>query len=97
LQRSGQRCNPPSHSDIAGVNYRKSPERPLRSDEQRRTFTDSDGVYWDVREVKNPDYDRRGGACLIFESANAFRRVRNYPANWHELTERALVDLSNGQ
>jgi hypothetical protein len=79
------------------VNYRKSPERPLKANEKRRTFSDQDGVYWDVREVKATDYDRRAGSCLIFESANSFRRVRNYPPDWHELSEEALRELSNGQ
>ena len=79
------------------MNYRKSPERPLKSNERRRTFTDEEGVYWDVREVKTPDYDRRGGACLIFESGNAFRRVRNYPPDWDRLSEAELVNLSRGR
>ena len=44
--------------------------------------------------MKNPDYDRRGGFCLIFESANVVRRVRRYPADWFEMTAEALHDLS---
>jgi hypothetical protein len=78
------------------VNYRKSPERPLKANERRRTFTDEEGVYWDVREVRTADYDRRNGACLIFESANAFRRVRNYPADWYDLAEADLERISRG-
>ena len=77
-----------------GVNYRKTPERPLHADESRRTFTDDEGIFWEVREVKNPDYDRRGGKSLLFESLHAFRRVRNYPADWHGLSEAALAELS---
>lgn len=80
--------------DHLSVNYRKSPERPLRSDEGRRTFTDDEGTFWDVREVKNPDYDRRGGKSLLFDSVHAFRRVRQYPANWLELTDAELAELS---
>ena len=76
------------------MNNRKSPEKPLRAGEHRRTFTDENGVFWDVREVKNPDYDRRSGTSLIFESAEGFRRVRGYPADWHKLTEAALAQLS---
>lgn len=76
------------------MNYRKSPERPLQADESRRTFTDEEGTFWEVREVKNPDYDRRGGKSLVFESLHAFRRVRNYPENWPTLSEAALADLS---
>jgi len=76
------------------VNYRKSPERPLRADEPPRTFTDEEGTFWDVREVKNPDYDRRGGTSLLFESIHAFRRVRNFPENWSSLSDAALAELS---
>jgi hypothetical protein len=76
------------------VNERKSPERPLRSDEARRTFTDEDGVHWDVREMKTPDYDRRGGKSLLFDSVHAFRLVRQYPDNWMDLTDAELAELS---
>jgi hypothetical protein len=76
------------------VNYRNSPERPLQAGQRRRTFTDEEGIYWDVREVKNADYDRRGGQSLVFESANAFRRVRSYPENWFEWSDADLAVLS---
>ena len=76
------------------MNYRKSPERPIKSGERRRTFTDQDGTYWDVRETKASEYDRRGGMNLIFESAGAIRRVRDYPDNWYELSEAALAEIS---
>ena len=79
---------------LTGVNYRKSPERPIQVGENRRTFTSADGTFWEVREVKNPDYDRRGGSSLIFESLSAVRRVRNYPADWITLSEEALDALS---
>ena len=78
------------------MNYRKSPERPIQAGERRRTFTDDDGTFWDVREVKNPDYDRRGGSSLIFESMGAVRRVRNYPAEWMALPDAELAALSRG-
>jgi hypothetical protein len=76
------------------LNYRKSPERPLKAGERRRTFTDAEGIYWDVRETKGPDYDRRGSMSLIFESINAIRRVRDYPADWYELSEAKLAEIS---
>ena len=76
------------------MNYRKTPERPVRSDEPRRTFTDEEGVYWEVREMKAPDYDRRAGSSLVFESGHAFRRVRDFPAHWATLTEAELAELS---
>ena len=76
------------------MNYRKSPERPIKVGERRRTFSAADGTFWDVREVKNPDYDRRGGSSLIFESVGAVRRVRNFPADWTTLSDAALDALS---
>ena len=76
------------------MNYRKSPERPLVAGERRRTFTDPEGTFWDVREIKAPDYDRRGSMCLIFESSGAIRRVRDYPADWYELSELGLAEIS---
>ena len=76
------------------MNYRKSPARPIVKDERRRTFTDADGTFWDVREVDAPDYDRRGSRCLIFESLNSIRRVRNYPPDWYELSEERLGEIS---
>lgn len=77
------------------MNYRKSPDRSLQSDDRRRTFTDEEGVFWDVREVKNPDYDRRGGMSLVFDSIHAFRRVRHYPDNWMDMTDAELAELSH--
>lgn len=72
---------------------RKSPERPVVGD-RRRTFTAHDGTFWDVREVKNPDYDRRAGSSLIFESLGAVRRVRNFPDDWATLADAELDALS---
>ena len=71
-----------------------SPSRPLHAGESWRAFTDGEGVTWEVRELKNPDYDRRGGSSLIFESAGAIRRVREFPARWMELSDIALAELS---
>jgi hypothetical protein len=44
--------------------------------------------------MANPDYDRRGGTSLIFESTDIVRRVRNFPADWTELSDPALYELS---
>ena len=38
---------------------------------------------------------RRGGKSLVFESAHAFRRVRNYPDDWFEWPDADLAALSN--
>jgi len=40
------------------------------------------------------NYDRRRGRSLIFWSEGAVRRVRSYPADWHELSDRDLALLS---
>ena len=73
--------------------------RPLDRARQRtasreRRLIGPDGREWRVREAAVPSYDRRGGSCLIFETNVAARRVRNYPANWHELGESELYGLS---
>ncbi|MFI5228756.1 MAG: hypothetical protein ACHQWU_06790 [Gemmatimonadales bacterium] len=75
----------------------KRPSRPPEAhvDQRRRTFTDSDGRRWRVREVPNPSYDRRGGTCLIFESTDTLRRVRTFPPEWYDMSDAALLELSN--
>lgn len=65
-----------------------------QADPRRRFFTDVDGNPWEVREAKNPDYDRRGGLSLIFESPGCVRRVRNYPADWFALSVDGLRELN---
>ena len=79
------------------MNYRITPPPAARAGEKWRTFVDSEGITWEVREIANPDYDRRSGSSLIFESAGAVRRVRNFPENWVELPESALADLSHNR
>ncbi len=59
-----------------------------------RSFVDDDGAHWTVYEQAFGDYDRRSGASLIFNSDFAVRRVRNFPSNWSELSERELIALS---
>jgi hypothetical protein len=59
-----------------------------------RHFEDADGVRWRVFEQPFSDYDRRRGLSLIFASDIAVRRVRDYPADWHTLSEDALHALS---
>ena len=59
-----------------------------------RTFTDDLGQTWLVTERPFSEYDRRRGSSLIFSSELAVRRVRDYPSDWHTLSERALAALS---
>jgi hypothetical protein len=83
-----------THADLP-VSQRNTPPHPARQDEaHRRYFRDETGGEWEVREVALPAYDRRSGSCLIFESRDVIRRVRTFPPNWFELSERDLRDLS---
>ena len=59
-----------------------------------RSIVDEDGAHWKVYEQAFGEYDRRSSTSLIFNSDFAVRRVRNYPANWLELSERELLELS---
>ncbi len=60
----------------------------------RRAYVDAEGQRWHVYEKAFDPFDRRSGASLIFESEGAIRRVRNYPANWTELSDVELAVLS---
>ena len=62
-----------------------------------REFVDAEHRSWTVQEVVSSQYDRRGARDLIFSSPEVVRRVRNYPANWHTLSDDALYALSLGQ
>jgi hypothetical protein len=59
-----------------------------------RFFTDADGIGWHVREQPFSEYDRRRGRSLIFASESAVRRVRDYPDDWHTLSDEQLSLLS---
>ncbi|HEX8946443.1 MAG TPA: hypothetical protein VF785_25120 [Gemmatimonadaceae bacterium] len=59
-------------------------------------MVDSDGVTWRVQEVRFWEYDRRASSSLVFTGDDAMRRVRNYPANWIELSDAELIALSFG-
>ena len=49
---------------------------------------------WRIYELAPGALDRRGSNTLIFESDGVIRRVRNYPANWRELSHAELLSLS---
>ena len=59
-----------------------------------RIVVGRDGREWIVREVPAPDLDRRQTPSLVFEAPDIIRRVRSYPANWRELSDEALFELS---
>ena len=59
-----------------------------------RDFVDLDGTRWQVKEMPFSNYDRRRGVSLIFWSEGAVRRVRDYPADWYELSDTELALLS---
>jgi hypothetical protein len=52
----------------------------------------AEGVRWKVYEVSG-GYDRRTGRSLIFEHDQVWRRICNYPADWHRFSDPALVAL----
>ena len=62
--------------------------------EHERVFVDDDGARWKVKEMPFSSYDRRSGRSLIFWSDGAVRRVRDYPADWHLLSDAELAKLS---
>jgi hypothetical protein len=52
---------------------------------------------WHVSEVGPPPYDRRGSSTLVFYTDETMRRVRQFPANWHTLSDDELYALSMGR
>ena len=49
---------------------------------------------WRIYELAPGVLDRRGSNTLVFEADGFMRRVRNYPANWRELSHVELLSLS---
>ena len=68
----------------------------------RRSFTDAEGILWDVYERPaageealrraTPD-ERRTPARLYFESPRLRKALRTYPRDWAELTDAELEAL----
>ena len=60
-----------------------------------RTYRDSEGRFWTVRERSTDDVSwGRGGRCLVFSSEMAVRRVWGVPAHWQSLSDAELERLS---
>jgi hypothetical protein len=75
----------------------ESAPAPTRSSESvSRVFYSADGTRWHVSERPFGDYDRRRGMSLIFASDFAVRRVRDFPVDWHTLSDEELLALSWG-
>jgi hypothetical protein len=51
---------------------------------------------WRVYEQASV-YDRRVKPDLVFETDGVIRRVREYPSNWAELSDAALMSVSWGR
>lgn len=75
---------PDQNPAIKGVNVSASEPR----------FLWAEGIYWRVREVPAPTFDRRGGTHLVFESDDVMRRLRQFPPDWKGLSDEDLYQLS---
>ena len=64
----------------------------LAQGRRERRFVDTSGVAWCVREKATLGRS----PALYFESAATFRRVTQYPRDWHELATDELEVLSHG-
>jgi hypothetical protein len=62
-------------------------------DTDRRRFYYSE-QHWVVRERCARPSDAQQTRHLVFESDGVFRRVRNFPENWRELSAADLYELS---
>jgi hypothetical protein len=82
--------------DMADFAHDDSLAPTRRNEAVSRVFYAADGTRWHVSERPFGDYDRRRGASLIFASDFAVRRVRNFPADWHTLSDDELLALSWG-
>jgi hypothetical protein len=63
--------------------------------ESGRTIHDAAGDCR-VYELPAPPYDRRRGPSLVFETHDAVRVIRTFPAEWRALSDSDLLGLSKG-
>ena len=54
----------------------------------------SDERLWLVYELPPGELDRRTTPTLTFECEGLIRRVMNYPADWRQLSDDELLNLS---
>lgn len=101
--KSQEPSDPPDGADSAGESGGSSSSSSAESAAQRvadrnvtRIFTGGDGREWTVRELPPPSYDRRRGPSLLFSADDVWRRVRRYPADWHQRPDAELYEISLG-
>jgi hypothetical protein len=61
-----------------------------------RSFEDEAGTLWLVHERRSMRDDHSIDVSLICQNSTTIRRVRRYPANWHQLTPEALEEVCRG-
>jgi hypothetical protein len=54
-----------------------------------------DGVQWTVHEIVAPSFDSRREPHLLFECDQIMRRLRDYPHDWHALSDEDLFALTD--
>lgn len=89
-----RRADRVARADLVVLATDRLREQPVRvaDVEHERLAT---GRSWNVREVASPDVPpTHGPRCLVFESAEAVRRVWSYPDVWWELFHAELEAIS---
>jgi len=81
---------------VGGNGPDPSRPRPAAIQTTPTRVLEADDLLWKVREEPWPTADRRGGTCLIFDGDSVVRRVRSFPPDWYDLTDRDLYSLSLG-
>jgi hypothetical protein len=61
---------------------------------ERSRSVEGGGQRWTVVEVDFPISADAMQRCLMFSCDAMVRKVRSYPADWHERTESALYEVS---
>ena len=78
-----------------GSSDNRSPPRTVSEPSRHVRSVQVDGVQWTVHEILAPAFDSRGEPHLLFESDQILRRLREYPRNWHLLSDVDLFALTD--
>jgi hypothetical protein len=54
-----------------------------------------DGRWWTVEELRESGYDRRAATSLVFWTDEVMRRLRQFPAEWQNLSDADLLALAD--